>query len=107
MPNPSTNGKGTAAFTAFVAGIVVLFVASYSVKATDGAAFCASCHAMGEAAWTHRQSVHRQFDCNECHTPAALGAKLPFKAQTGLKDIVADLSTIPDLIHSSAKMKDV
>jgi cytochrome c nitrite reductase small subunit len=107
MPNPSTNGKGTAALTAFVAGMVVLFVASYSVKATDGAAFCASCHAMSEAVWTHGQSVHRQFDCNECHTPAALGAKLPFKAQTGLKDIAADLSTIPDLIHSSAKMKDV
>jgi cytochrome c nitrite reductase small subunit len=107
MPNHSTNGKGIAALTTFIAGMAVVLVASYSVKATDGAAFCSNCHAMSEAAWTHRQSVHKQFDCNECHTPAATSAKIPFKAETGLKDITANMTTVPDLIHSSPKMKDI
>ncbi|MDR3176274.1 MAG: NapC/NirT family cytochrome c [Desulfovibrio sp.] len=107
MPNADRHGRGGFAILAFIAGAAVLLCASYSVKATDGPGFCASCHSMGEQAWTHAQSVHGQFDCNECHTPAALGAKLPFKAKVGIKDIIANTTGVPDAIHSSKEMKDI
>lgn len=101
-------GKWTLAILAFVAGMVAMVGIGFAVKGTDGAAFCASCHAMSEAAWTHKQSVHRQFDCNECHTPANIVTKLPYKAKIGLNDIyVNTTSNVPDLIHTSGNMKDV
>ncbi|MDR0827341.1 MAG: NapC/NirT family cytochrome c [Desulfovibrio sp.] len=108
MPNVNRQGKGSSALLAFIAGIVFLFCVSYTVKATDGPGFCASCHSMNDVAWTHKQSVHGQFDCNECHTPAALGAKLPFKAKVGMQDLLATVTAgIPNVIHSSKDMKNV
>lgn len=94
-------------FLGFALGVAVLAGSAFAVKATDGAAFCAGCHAMSEAAWTHKQSVHRQFDCGECHLPADLVSKMPYKTQIGLHDVYVNVTGVPDLIHSSAKMKDV
>lgn len=93
---------------AFVLGMFAVVGAGIAVKGTDRAEFCASCHAMSEAAWTHKQSLHAQFDCNECHTPAFIPAKLPYKAKVGLNDIyVNTLDKVPNLIHTQSDMKDV
>lgn len=106
--NTRPKRKWLAALLAFAAGMVVMVGIGLAVKGTDQAAFCASCHAMSEAAWTHKQSVHAQFDCNECHTPHQIAAKLPFKTAVGIRDIfVNTTSTIPDLIHTQDNMKDV
>lgn len=101
-------GKWTLAIAVFVAGMAAMGGIGFAVKGTDGAAFCGSCHAMSEAVWTHKRSVHKQFDCNECHTPANLVTKLPYKAMIGLNDIfVNTTSSVPDLIHTQDSMKDV
>lgn len=106
--NLKPKGTWTVAILTFAAGMVAMVGVGLAVKGTDGSKFCASCHAMSEAAWTHSQSVHRQFDCNECHTPANYVAKLSYKAQIGLNDIyVNTTNNVPDLIHSQAGMKDV
>jgi cytochrome c nitrite reductase small subunit len=101
-------GKWTAALLSFAAGMIAVVGIGLAVKGTDQAAFCVSCHAMSEAAWMHRQSLHAQFDCNECHTPAAIPAKLPYKAKVGLHDLsVNSFREVPDLIHTRQEMKDV
>lgn len=109
MQNSSKpKGKWSFALLAFVLGMLAVAGAGFAVKGTDQAVFCAKCHAMSEAAWTHKQSVHAQFDCNECHTPASLPAKLPYKANVGLHDIyVNTFSEVPDLIHTQTDMKAV
>ncbi|MDL2267953.1 NapC/NirT family cytochrome c [Desulfovibrio sp. OttesenSCG-928-G15] len=105
---PKAKGKWQLALAAFVAGMVAVAGMALAVKGTDQAAFCGSCHAMSEAVWSHKQSVHAQFDCNECHTPSSLPAKLPYKAKVGLHDIyVSTLSKVPDTIHTTEDMKDV
>ncbi|MDR1855558.1 MAG: NapC/NirT family cytochrome c [Desulfovibrio sp.] len=73
-------------------GLVLVAVFSYGMSTTDQRPFCASCHLMQEAAVTHRMGTHADQSCNECHAPSALSAKLPFKAQVGLHDIVANSS---------------
>ena len=106
--NTKPKGRWTLALLTFAAGMVAMVGIGLAVKGTDQAAFCASCHAMSEAAWTHKKSIHAQFDCNECHTPHAIAQKLPYKAAVGMHDIyVNTTSTIPDLIHTQQKMKDV
>lgn len=106
--NSKPKGKWTVAILTFVAGMVAVVGIGMAVKGTDGSAFCAGCHSMNEQAWTHKQSVHRQFDCNECHTPANYVSKLPYKAQIGMHDLyVNTTSTVPNLIHTSQSMKDV
>ncbi|MDL2316140.1 NapC/NirT family cytochrome c [Desulfovibrio sp. OttesenSCG-928-A18] len=101
-------GKWFVALLTFAAGMVAMVGIGFAVKGTDQAAFCGSCHAMDEAVWTHKQSVHRQFDCNECHTPSALVSKMTTKASVGLNDIyVNTLGTVPDRITASDSMKDV
>ena len=106
--SPKPKGKWSLAVFAFVLGMIAVVGTGIAVKGTDQAAFCAKCHVMSEAAWTHKQSVHAQFDCNECHTPAFLPTKLPYKAKIGLNDIfVNTFGTVPDLIHTNQDMKDV
>ena len=106
--NTKPKGRWTLALLTFAAGMVAMVGIGLAVKGTDQAVFCASCHAMNEAAWTHKQSVHAQFDCNECHTPHAIAQKLPYKAAVGMHDIYVNTTdTIPDLIHTQQKMKDV
>ena len=95
-------------FLTFVVGMLAMAGAGFAFKQTDQATFCASCHVMSEAAWTHKNSVHAKLDCNECHTPYALGEKLPFKAATGLHDIRVDkFGTVVDVIHATKDTKDV
>lgn len=101
-------GKWFVALLTFAAGMVAMVGIGAAVKGTDQASFCASCHSMNEAAWTHKQSVHRQFDCSECHLPSDIAAKMPYKTEIGLHDLyVQNFGTIPDRIHTTDKMKDV
>lgn len=95
-------------FTAFVAGMFVMVGAGFAVKTTDQADFCARCHVMSEAAWTHKNSLHAKLDCNECHTPHNIVEKLPFKAAVGLHDIrVNTFEHVVDRISATKDTKDV
>ncbi|MDR0816596.1 MAG: NapC/NirT family cytochrome c [Desulfovibrio sp.] len=73
-------------------GIAFFCVLAYGMTTTDQRPFCASCHLMQEAAVTHKMGTHADRACNECHAPHNLLAKLPFKAQAGLHDFLADQS---------------
>ncbi len=107
--NGTKAGRGRLVlFLTFVVGMLAMAGAGFAVKGTDQAAFCANCHAMSEAVWTHSRSVHAKLDCNECHTPHNLVEKLPFKTAIGLHDIrVNTFENIVDRIHASKDTKDV
>lgn len=93
---------------AFVCGAGSVFVANAAVYHTDQREFCGQCHSMNAAALTHQNSTHAQFSCNECHTPANMIEKLPYKAQVGIHDIfVTATGTIPSNIHATDSMKQV
>lgn len=93
---------------AFAVGMAATIGMGLAAKGTDQAAFCATCHVMSEAAWSHKKSVHAQFDCNECHTPSNLVSKLPYKTKTGIHDILVNTgSSVPDVIHTQPEMKSV
>ena len=105
---PKPRGKWTLALLAFVAGMAAVVSVGLAVKGTDQATFCAGCHVMSEAAWTHKQSIHASLDCNECHTPHNLVEKLPFKTAVGTHDIYANSFThIADVIHANPDTKNV
>ncbi len=92
----------------FIIGMLSMSSASLGMKATDEAVFCASCHVMSEAAWSHSQSVHAKLACNECHAPHNIISKIPFKAVAGSTDIYKNFFTqVKDVIHASEKTKDV
>ncbi len=92
----------------FIIGAFAMSSASLGMKATDEAVFCASCHVMSEAAWTHSQSIHAKLACNECHAPHNIVSKIPFKAVAGSSDIYKNFFTqVADVIHASPKTKDV
>lgn len=74
------------------AGMLLLGVMAYAMTVTDARPFCSSCHIMQEAAVTHKIGSHARLACNECHAPHNLLAKLPFKAQEGLRDVVGNLT---------------
>ncbi len=102
------NRKWGAALFTFLVGMLAMAGVGYAVKATDQATFCASCHAMSEAAWTHQNSIHAKLDCNECHTPFSIPEKMPFKTAVGINDIYTNTFTsIKDNIHASDDMKAV
>jgi cytochrome c nitrite reductase small subunit len=83
-----------------IAGIVVTVGVAVAMTTTDQASFCGSCHSMAEAALTHKNSVHAELACNDCHAPHNLAAKVPFKTKEGVRDILATAtSRVPDLIH--------
>lgn len=101
-------GWRKATIAAFFAGILVLAGTQLAITKTDNGAFCGNCHVMSEAVWTHQQSLHAKFACNDCHTPHAIVPKLPYKAQIGLHDIIVNtFMDVPDVIHSTTTMKDV
>ena len=103
-----TGKQKMALISALIAGIFLVLVAGFTVKATDTAAFCVSCHAMSEAVWTHKSSLHAKLDCIECHAPHSLVGKIPFKTKLGLRDLqVNAFSNIPDTIHATKNMKEV
>lgn len=73
-------------------------VTGYSMKISDSAGFCGSCHIMNEAVLTHAQSAHVKFACNECHAPPGGLSKVIFKAKAGSHDIyVNTMASLPDL----------
>ncbi len=91
-----------------IGGILIAVCVSATTRATDQAAFCGGCHAMAEAAWTHKQSIHAREDCNSCHLPAALVARMPKKAAIGFHDFyVNTTSSVPPLIEASKSMKQI
>lgn len=91
-----------------LAGVLLLSGASFTMQATDQAAFCGRCHVMAEAAWTHKKSVHAKQTCNECHAPHNLAAKMPFKARAGTHDIMVNTFGKPDdVIHATNSTKEV
>lgn len=93
---------------AFVCGVGSVLVANATIEYTDQRAFCGQCHSMEGVAVTHKNSTHAQFSCNECHTPANLVAKLPYKAQVGFHDIFVTVTgTVPSTIHATSSMKEV
>ena len=106
--NTKPQKKWGVMFTAFVVGMLAMAGAGFAVKATDQAGFCAKCHVMAEAAWTHKNSLHAKLDCNECHTPHNLVEKLPFKTAIGLHDIrVNTFEDVANVIHATKSTKDV
>ncbi len=74
-----------------IIGAAGVFAAAAAMTFSDSGPFCSMCHVMEEAAITHMSSPHADQACNECHSPHALLAKLPFKARTGLYDIYANV----------------
>lgn len=93
---------------AIALGVVLTVSAAVAMTTTDKAMFCGGCHSMSEAALTHKQSVHAELACNECHAPHDILAKIPFKTKEGVRDIWATASkSIPDLIHPGEETKDV
>ncbi len=105
---PPRRGKWSVALTAFVVGIAATVGVSLAMKGTDQSMFCASCHVMSEAAWTHKNSVHADLACNECHLPSPLAPRLPYKAQVGLNDFyVNTFRDVADVIHATPDMKNV
>ena len=94
---------------AFVVGLVVFGASSLAINATDQAAFCASCHVMGEEAWSHKNSIHAKQDCNECHTPhSGIVDRLAYKTKIGITDVLVNtFMTVPDRIGATPGMKDV
>ncbi len=89
-------------------GIALTAGAGFSMKATDQAQFCGSCHVMYEAVRTHQHSVHAKLDCNECHTPDPFVSKMTFKSYAGMKDMYRNaLGQVYDVIHATDRTKDV
>lgn len=104
----SRNGPRLKWFLAGVAGGVLLLVGmAAGMTMTDQRPFCASCHVMQEAALTHKLSTHANLACNECHTPATLMKKLPFKAAEGIKDFVGNLRGLEAPVMPGVVTRDV
>lgn len=76
-------------------GVFVLAGLAWGMRVTDARPFCSSCHIMEQAARTHKLSTHAGLACNECHAPAALLPKLPFRAQEGARDFY--MNTVGDV----------
>ncbi|MDR2050359.1 MAG: NapC/NirT family cytochrome c [Deltaproteobacteria bacterium] len=107
--NRSPGGKCLLPAAAFLAGALAILGGGAVLSATDTASFCASCHVMAEAAWTHKQSAHAKQACNECHIPHNGAAyMLAYKAKTGISDIVVNtFMDVADNIEVQAGMKNV
>ena len=92
----------------FVAGMIAMAGVGLAMRSTDQAAFCAGCHVMSEAAWTHKASIHAELACNECHTPYDIAPKLPYKTASGLRDITTNtFGSVADVIHATKDTKNV
>ncbi|MCH5277000.1 MAG: NapC/NirT family cytochrome c [Desulfovibrionaceae bacterium] len=106
----STDAKTrcTLILSGVVAGVLVLAGLGWAMRTTDARPFCSSCHVMNPEAVAHKMSVHANLTCNECHAPAMLLSKLPFKAQEGLRDVfVNTVGSAPMPIIAGAATKDV
>lgn len=91
-----------------VLGVVLVAVLAWGMRTSDARPFCSFCHIMSPEARTHKMSAHANLTCNECHAPAHLAQKLPFKAKSGLTDVFVNVfGTKPELLLASTSMKDV
>lgn len=90
-----------------ILGVILSGTFAWALKETDQRQFCASCHIMHEAAVTQKKGMHANLACNECHAPHALLAKLPFKAQAGIEDVIANIQGKDVPIPISARHRDV
>ena len=107
MGTPRTGSGLKRLLSGVVLGVVLLAAASVAIRVTDQRPFCAACHVMATAAVTHKLSSHANQACNDCHTPVALGSKLPFKAASGLNDFVGNVSGKDISVPVSLRTKDV
>lgn len=95
-------------FFVLIAVVILYSGTALSMKATDSAEFCGSCHVMNEVTRTHQISTHAKLSCNDCHAPHNITAKIPFKAMAGAKDIYINMfGEVDDVIHTSKKSKDI
>lgn len=94
-------------FGGLVGGIALSGLFAWTLNATDQRQFCASCHLMHEACVTQKKGMHANLACNECHAPHALLAKLPFKAEAGFVDVMANMQGKDMPIPPSKKHRDV
>ncbi len=85
------HGPWKVLLTGTALGAALVLLAAGGMAYSDSRPFCSTCHVMREAALTHSRSPHAELMCNECHAPHNLLAKLPFKAQEGLRDFAANL----------------
>ncbi len=89
-------------------GIALSAGIGFSMKKTDEAEFCGSCHLMYEAIRTHKQSVHAELACNDCHTPEPLVSKYTFKGYAGMKDMYKNtFAEIHDVIQATDSTQSV
>lgn len=88
-------------------GVVLLAGSAIAMRTTDQRPFCTSCHIMQEAGLTHKMSTHANLACNDCHAPHNLIAKIPFKAQEGLRDVMGNMQGKDVPMPVSLHTKDV
>ncbi|MDR0238680.1 MAG: NapC/NirT family cytochrome c [Deltaproteobacteria bacterium] len=107
MGTPRTGSGLKCLLSGVVLGVVLLAASAIVMRATDQRPFCSSCHLMETAAVTHKLSSHANVACDDCHAPVSLGARLSFKASSGLNDFVGNLSGKEISMPVSLRTKDV
>jgi cytochrome c nitrite reductase small subunit len=107
MGTPCTGSGLKCLLSGVVLGVVLLAATAGAMRVTDQRPFCSSCHMMETAAVTHKLSSHANQACNDCHAPAALSSKLPFKAAEALSDFTGNLAGKEIGIPVSLRTKDV
>lgn len=98
---------GSGLLSGVALGVVLVAVAAFAMRMTDQRPFCASCHVMEVAAVTHKLSSHANQACNDCHSPAQLGSRIPFKLAEGTRDFVANMAGGEVAMPVGIRTKDV
>lgn len=92
-------------------GIALFAGTAETLKATDTAEFCASCHVYESTVTHFQESNHANLKCNDCHTPNdSKLAKYTYKAKSALGHgymYTVNSDEIPDVIHASDSSKEV
>ncbi|UCZ52504.1 NapC/NirT family cytochrome c [Bacillus shivajii] len=92
-------------------GIVFSVGTAETMKATDSAEFCSTCHLMDTAYESFMESNHATLSCNDCHAPRDnIVSKMTFKAQAGFSHMYMNTigaNDVPDVIHAKAKSQEV
>ncbi|WP_045218318.1 cytochrome c3 family protein [Desulfonatronum thioautotrophicum] len=100
--------RKVAVFVMLLIGAGIYAGMAFSMKATDQAEFCGSCHVMYEYVRTHQMSAHAQVACNECHAPDTAVPKMMFKAQAGSWHMYKNtFGGIADVIHAQENSREV
>ena len=107
MGTPRTGSGLKCLLGGVVLGVVLLAASAAVMRITDQRPFCSTCHVMGTAALTHKLSSHANQACNDCHAPASLGSRLPFKAAEGLNDLVGNFAGKEVSVPVSLRTKEV